>query len=365
MEYQHGGDIYSQLVTMDFSANINPLGLPKGVRAELARCLSENICSIYPDSSCRRLREALGAVHQVPEDWITCGNGAADLIFGLMAAIKPSGGLVTEPSFSEYAQAMKAAGCEIISHKLEEKNGFRLDIEKLCDQLERVKCRCQAAFLCNPNNPTGLPIRREEVEQAARVCRSLGILLVVDECFCDFLEKPEEYSVIPLLGQYDNLLVLKAFTKWYAMAGLRLGYGLCSDRRLHEKLAVVRQPWSVSGLAQRAGLAALKEYEYEERTKALFKEERPRFRRELEELGFLVYPSMANYLFFRDGVHEPGWLYKALLKQRVLIRSCGNYPGLDGSYYRICIKTREENEAFTAELTKLLNEEEKPWQKRS
>lgn len=364
MEYQHGGDIYSQSVTMDFSANINPLGLPEGVREELFKCLSENVCSIYPDSSCGSLREALGAVHQVPEDWITCGNGAADLIFGLMAAIKPSGGLVTEPSFSEYAQAMKTVDCEIISHNLKEKNGFRLDIKDFCEQLEQVGDRCRIAFLCNPNNPTGLPVPKEEVEQAASVCRSLGILLVVDECFCDFLEKPEEYSVIPLLGEYDNLLVLKAFTKWYAMAGLRLGYGLCSDRKLHEKLALVRQPWSVSGLAQRAGLVALKEYEYGERTKALFKAERPRFRRALEEIGFLVYPSMANYLFFRDVAHEPGWLYKALLKRQVLIRSCGNYPGLDSSYYRICIKTRKENEAFTAELIKLLNEEEEPWQKR-
>lgn len=184
------------------------------------------------------------------------------------------------------------------------------------------------------------------------VCKETGTWLAVDECFCDFLDEPEAYSVIPKLKDLDHVIVLKAFTKIYAMAGLRLGYSLCADQELNIRLETVRQPWSVSGPAQRAGIAALKERDYLEATKRLIGPERERMKGKLAELGFQVYPSQANYIFFRDPVwKERDSLYDRLLRRGVLIRNCGNYPGLDSSYYRICVKTAEENDCFLRYLT--------------
>ncbi len=352
--YTHGGDIYSRPVKMDYSANINPLGLPEGVKRELHCCVEENVCCIYPDSACRSLKLALSDMYHVPKEWISCGNGAADLIFALAAALRPGRALLLAPSFLEYSQALHLWGCETDAFMLREEEGFRLDPDRLKEVLLHAKSEKQPydiLFLCNPNNPTGLPLKRERVEEIGEVCKETGTWLAVDECFCDFLDEPEAYSVIPVLKELDRVIVLKAFTKIYAMAGLRLGYSLCADQELNRRLEAARQPWSVSGPAQRAGIAALKERDYLEAAKRLIGPERERMKEKLTELGFLVYPSQANYIFFRDPSRKKGEsLYDRLLQQGVLIRSCGNYPGLDSSYYRICVKTQEENDRFLAYL---------------
>lgn len=364
MQYQHGGDIYSQDIDMDYSANLSPLGLPDGVKERLSACLEDGTCSVYPDSQCQKLVTALSGHHGVPESWIICGNGAADLIFGLAYAGGRKGRcLVTAPTFSEYGQAMQVCGYRVDRMRLAQEDGFVPDMDKFAETVLRAGEAgdpYDIVFLCNPNNPTGIPVRREEVILAAEACSRTGSLLVVDECFCGFLEEPEDYSVIRDLGRFGNLFILRAFTKLYAMAGLRLGYGLCSDAALMERLRQVRQPWSVSGLAQEAGTAALKETAYVERVREVVRTGRDWLKGQLETLGFTVYDSRANYLLFRvsepvpgrtaecgERPEEPdgkGWLYYRLLSRRVLIRSCGNYPGLDASYYRICVKTREENE---------------------
>ncbi|EEQ61538.1 putative histidinol-phosphate transaminase [Clostridiales bacterium 1_7_47FAA] len=398
MQYQHGGDIYTREIDMDYSANLNPLGLPDGVRKVLESCIHTDVCSVYPDSRCGKLREALGRFHEVPEEWIICGNGAADLVFGLVHACMPRRGLVTAPAFSEYEQAMVTCGCRVDHLFLEEKEGFSLDTEVLLQRITGAAGEGRPydmVFLCNPNNPTGIPVPAGEIRRAAQVCRGYGTRLIMDECFCDFLDGPEACSVIPFLEEYPNLFVLKAFTKLYSMAGLRLGYGLCSDGHLLERLGEVRQPWSVSGLAQKAGEAALKEQDFVRRTREVVGTEREWMRVELEKLGFTVYDSQANYLFFKifqgkgdtgpdrgdtgpdrgdtgpdngdAGQGSPagrdmempakGWLYHRLLKHKVLIRSCSNYPGLNSSFYRVCVKTREENQRLMEYMTKAVKEE--------
>lgn len=377
LNYGHGGDIYSRNIEMDYSANINPLGLPRAVREALFEAVEGKNCEVYPDSRCQSLRQAISEFHGVKKDWIICGNGAADLIFGLTGLCGGKPGLVLAPSFSEYGQALSTAGCCVHSLFLPEEDGFQVNTGKLLTLIDGAKAAGEpygVVFLCNPNNPTGLPLKKEQVLRAAEACERAGSLLVVDECFCDFLENPEEYSVVPFLGQYPHLFVLRAFTKLYAMAGLRLGYGLCSNELLLGKLYEGRQPWSVSGLAQKAGIAALSQKDYVRESKAVIKEERQYLAQELEKLGFRVYPGQANYLFFKDvlsenasseGVStksgqkkasEKGWLYDALLDGGVLIRSCANYSGLDNTFYRICVKTRPENEAFLGRLKAVLKE---------
>lgn len=396
MQYQHGGDIYSQDIDIDYSANLSPLGLPDGVKERLSACLEDGTCCVYPDSRCQKLVSALSGHHGVPESWIICGNGAADLIFGLACAGGREGRcLVTAPTFSEYGQAMEVCGYSVDQMVLSEENGFMPDMERFSETVRRAGedgKPYDMVFLCNPNNPTGIPVRAEEVRKAAEACSRTGSLLIVDECFCGFLDEPEEYSVAGDLGRFRNLFILKAFTKLYAMAGLRLGYGLCSDAALVERLRQVRQPWSVSGLAQEAGAAALKETVYVERVREVIRLERDWLKGQLEALGFTVYDSRANYILFKVwesvgtsgtgptgptgtsgtgptgtsgtgyiGTSGPasdgkGWLYHRLLSRKVLIRSCGNYPGLDASFYRICVKTREENERLMEHMRDAVTE---------
>lgn len=353
MEYQHGGDIYSQEVDLDFSANLNPFGLPEAVRRAAADSLGD--CAVYPDSSSRKLTAALAAYHGVPQEQVICGNGAADLIFGLALALKPKRALVTAPAFSEYEQALAAVDCRVSWLDLREQDGFRLNSREL---LEKLSGEPQLLFLCNPNNPTGVSISREDMEWVAGVCRKQGVRLAVDECFCDFLDAPESCSLIPFLGKYPNVFVLKAFTKLYAMAGLRLGYGLCADGELMERLKQVRQPWSVSSVAQAAGLAALGETGYVRASTEAIARERRWLSGELIRLGLTVYGSEANYIFFRDPAGADrsvrGRLYEALLERRILIRSCANYRGLDNTYYRVCVRLHEDNEILIRELERIL-----------
>ncbi len=372
-KYQHGGDIYSNKVSIDYSANINPLGLPQGVKEELARCIEGPVCCVYPDSQCRDLVKALSDHHRVPQDWILCGDGAADLIFGLAFALKPKKALLLAPSFLEYEQALKAVDCDISLFYLKEENGYRLNVEELCETLEQAggvsmpdlcvdsqrptsaaNTGYDILFLCNPNNPTGIAVKKEQVLKLAETCQKTNTFLVVDECFEEFLDEPEAYSIIPFLEKLPHVFVLKAFTKIYAMAGMRLGYALCNSEAILTKICQVRQPWSVSGLAQRAGIAALKETEYVLKTRKLIHEQREKMEAALEKLGYTVYPSQANYIFFKEKILEgtTASLYDRMLKQGVLIRSCSNYPGLDASCYRICVKTEEENREFLDRLAK-------------
>ena len=341
-EYGHGGDIYSQEVWLDFSANINPLGMPEGVKEAIRRGVE--LAAPYPDAACRRLRAALGEFYGVERDEIICGNGAADLIFQLALARRPGRALVTAPSFSEYEQALAVCGTKVRRCALREERGFAFDLEEWMGEAEAWKP--DLAFFCNPNNPTGLAERRETVEEMARFCGERGIFLVVDECFGEFLDEPESCSILGELGHFPGVFVLKAFTKLYAMAGVRLGYGFCSDSSVLEAMEAVRQPWSVSTLAQEAGIAALKETEYVEETRHMIRRQRDFLKDGLRELGFEVWDSQANYLFFRG---REGWK-EDLLRRKILIRSCANYPGLDGRYYRICVRTGEDNEKLLREL---------------
>lgn len=353
IEYTHGGDIYGNQITLDFSANINPLGLPDGVKEAVIRELSH--CDCYPDSSSRELRRAIGEFHQIPKEHIICSNGAADLIFQVVLAQNPQKAMLIAPSFSEYEQALKTVNCQIQYYDLKEQDGFSLSVP---DFLKELDDSLEMLFLCNPNNPTGLAILKSEMIRIIEVCEARNIFLVIDECFCDFLEEKERYSVIAEISGYPHILVIKAFTKLYAMAGIRLGYGISSNRKLLERIQLVRQPWSVSSLAQAAGMAALKETDYVERTIALMQEERKYLTRHLSRLGFSTYPSKANYLFFKDVrecIQKP--LQDCCKEKKVLLRWCANYHGLDEHYYRICIKGRAENEILIQILEEIIHDE--------
>ena len=211
-------------------------------------------------------------------------------------------------------------------------------------------------FFCNPNNPSGIAVKREQVEELAAFCLRHQVRLILDECFCEFLESPRQITMMGLTEDYPNLVILRAFTKTYSMAGLRLGFAVCSDERLLKTMAVLRQPWSVSLPAQEAGVAALSVPEtYLEKTRRLLREERLFLKKGLEKLGYRVFDSMANFLLFYDPQEDVRSLWEFCRYQKILIRDCRNFSGLGPGYYRICIRSREEN----SRLLRVLGELEK------
>ncbi len=349
MELTHGGDWagYQQEyggMPLDFSANVSPLGLPEGVRQAVVAALAE--APRYPDPLCRALRERLGALHGVPPAQVLCGNGAADLIFRLALAARPRRALVTAPTFAEYEQALELVGCNTRRWVLTPAEGFAVT-ERILPAINR---ELDVLFLCEPNNPTGRTTHRGLLQQILERCRECGVLLAVDECFNDFLDEPAAHSLIGELAHCQNLVIFRAFTKHYAMAGLRLGYCL-GNRELLEQMARCGQPWGVSSLAQAAGLAALEEKAYSKTLRALIREERPFLAEGLAALGCQVFPGEANYLLFAHADRE---VCQKLRSKGVLLRDCQNYPGLAPGWYRAAVRTREENQALLRALREVL-----------
>ena len=344
MQLVHGGDWAGYRAefgrdALDFSANVSPLGLPEGVARAITAALPT--ADRYPDPLCRELRAKLALHEGVPAEQILCGNGAADLIFRLVWARKPRRALVTAPTFAEYATALESIGCTVERSFLREQEDFAVT-DAFC---AAIRPGVDMVFLCQPNNPTGQLTALPLVEQILRRCAACGTLLVVDECFLDFLPDHALHTAKGLLGEGD-LVILKAFTKLYGMAGVRLGYGLCADAALLERMRRAGQPWAVSALAQAAGLAALTQRDYVRQVRALIETERPYLLAGLRALGLRVIEGRANYLLFR----ADETLGERLEKLGVVVRSCGNYPGLDDSWYRTAVRTRRENDALLAAL---------------
>lgn len=353
MHLIHGGDVYSARQKMkqeplDFSANINPMGMPPGAVRAAADALQQ--CTQYPDPLCRELRAALAAYEGIPAEQIVCGNGAADLIFRIVAATHPQRALLLEPTFAEYEQALRSMDCSIAYFPLQESEGFVLP-EAFLQQLTP---EINLLFLCNPNNPTGRTVPPALLREIWKRCEEAGILLVVDECFNEFLEHPERNTLKGVLKPGTNAVILKAFTKSFAMPGLRLGYGLCGNKSLAERIFFCGQPWGVSIPAQAAGIAALQEQGYLERMRRLIQTERRWLSENLARLGLCVFPSEANYILFRTETEIP--LRERMEQHSVLIRACGNYRGLDDRYYRIAVRGHGENEHLIAALKCALEE---------
>lgn len=341
----HGGDVYKYSHCLDFSANCNPLGTPQNVKQAIIDSVDD--LSDYPRVGCGPLKEAIAAYEHTNKDYLICGNGAADLIFSLCRAQNPKKALLPAPTFAEYEQALTSVGCEIVRYYLEETANFCIE-ESYLRILEREKP--EIIFLCNPNNPTGITMPQELLERILESCTESGIFMVVDECFLDFVKEPEKHTLKEKLSEHPNLFLLKAFTKRYAIPGVRLGYGFCSDRSVLERMETVTQPWNVSTMAQQAGLAALKETEYVEKGRQLVFEEAAWMKAKMTELGLKVYPSEANYIFF----HGPADLFERCVKKEILIRDCSNYPGLEKGYFRVAVKLHGQNEKLIQVLTEVL-----------
>ena len=340
----HGGDIYRHPDVIDFSVNTNPLGAPESVK----RAVQESVADIehYPDVRCEALREAISGFEQVNMEEILCGNGAAELFFAAVQAVRPQKALVTAPSFSEYEEALRSVGAEVEYYYLCEEDNFQIRedyVDKLSKEIDMI-------FLCNPNNPTGQIIDRDMLIKILDRCKKQNIIVILDECFLEFLDEPNRYEMSDLREEYPNLLIIKAFTKIFSMPGLRLGYAISSNQDTLEEMSWKLQQWNVSVPAQMAGVAALERpEEYIRQTREYVSGQREYMRNIMKMMGYVVFASKANYLFFKG---RPG-LEKEALEAGFLIRDCQNYEGLSEGFYRIAVRTKEENERLITWIGRL------------
>lgn len=343
-EYVHGGDVYSYAeayggAPLDLSANINPFGIPETVKQAMRDAVED--CTRYPDPFCRAARRAIGAAEGVDPDWLYCGNGAADVLDRLAAVLQPGTALLTAPTFAEYERTL--AGTDIRLHLLREDEGFAVTGRILLDITPEI----DAVYLCNPNNPTGRTIEPRLLHRVVEKCAQNDIWLVVDECFNDFLTDGARHSLKLLLGDYPKLVILRAYTKMYAMPGVRFGWCMTANTGLIEGLYRAGQPWNVSVIAQACAAAAAGEAGYAVQTAACIAQERIYLTEELTRRGLTVYPGEANFLLFRS---QDDVLHDKLAARGVLIRNCANYRGLGAGYYRTAVKTREDTARLLAAL---------------
>jgi threonine-phosphate decarboxylase len=330
----HGGDVYRYGDGMvDFSANINPLGLPPGIKKAIYSNLDKIL--YYPDPAARNVGQKIAEYWGIAEDNILLGNGSAELIYLIFSCFRPKTTSIPIPTFSEYELAAKNVESKIRFLKLEEKEGFRFKENPSCDIL----------FLCNPNNPTG-NLLFKNLKVAER-------LVVVDECFMDFLPDQKDHTSIWKAAKSRNLIVLRSFTKFFAIPGLRIGY-LIGHREMVEKLRRYQPPWSTNCLAQIAAGLILNETGYIEKTHRLIEKERDFLFEQLAKIdGLKPYPSVANFLLVKTKKGSLN-LKESLIKRQILIRNCSNFRGLSDRYIRVAVRSHKENLQLLAGLAEVL-----------
>jgi threonine-phosphate decarboxylase len=355
---QHGGNILqmAQRFSMapdqiiDFSANINPLGMPTSLKHAI--CDNLLLAECYPDIDYQDLHQQLAKHHHCHTDQVLAGNGATELIFLWVKQIAPKRALLVEPSFAEYRRALEAIDCDIESVMLTQDHQFCVNHTLLNLLTEKIDC----LILCTPNNPTGRLIEPELLCALFHRCQELNIKLLLDESFIDFT--PNKHVTVAQLDQFPNLALLRSVTKFFAIPGIRLGFLLSSDTQLLRQIHQQREPWTINVFASLAGGIVFNDHEYIQQTHIWLSEQQDYLYQALSELAPLeVYPTSANYLFFRvkDNPNRVAKqdLQAQLMPLGILIRSCANYPGLSADYYRVAIKSAHDNLKLVTAIKKI------------
>ncbi len=334
--YQHGGNIYEikrreQSSVLDFSANINPLGIPARIKKLLNRQLKDLVH--YPDTKAHRLAAALARYWKIKEENVLVGNGSTELIYLILNAFRPDKVILPVPSFTEYERAARISGSQVRFIHMLEGEGFCLNFDHINN--------CDMLFICNPNNPTGNLI----VSNRADIKNIPVKRIVIDEAFMDFVPDEKIHTFIPEAVRFKKIMVLRTLTKLFALPGLRVGY-LIAHRDVIRTLKEYQIPWSVNVLAQLAASHVFNEVDFMRRSKRLIEKERSFLFERLGRIRELKpYPPAANFLLvkIKDRCLSASCLKERLLKKSILIRDCANFRGLDKQFIRVAVRTHKEN----------------------
>lgn len=382
----HGGNIYKVFreknikEILDYSSNINPYGIPESLKKRITENLE--VLERYPDPDYVELREKLANLNNVNLSDIILGNGATEIIFLFMKVINPKKILIVSPTFGEYERAVKATeipgdtvslSCsngdnknvenkkiEIEYFELKESDDFKLNIGNLKNELEN---KYDLLIICNPNNPTGKFLKLAQTEEILKECNKYDTKLFIDEAFIEFLADGMKESIINTEENKKNLFVTRAFTKFFAIPGLRLGYGMYFGKELEKKISEKKEPWSVNNIAEMAGLTVLDDMEYIEKTLKWIAAEKKYMYEKLNEIsGIKVYETEVNFItgkidekLFSEGLNVK-ILREKMLEQGILIRDASNFKFLDERFFRLAIKDRASNERVIEVMKEIFRE---------
>ncbi|UUX33343.1 pyridoxal phosphate-dependent aminotransferase [Fundicoccus culcitae] len=358
-EQKHGGNLkkiqrdlkLTNSNLIDFSANINPLGMPELFK----HIIIENLAEIekYPDYTYSDLKLALSNLYNFNEKSIIIGNGAEELIHQMMS-ILPQNIVIIEPTFSEYRKAAQNHNKNILTYILNENDHFIfsedsffnfINCQSFVHKEQGVDGYQGAVFLCNPNNPTGQFINKKKIESLAKFLQERNILLILDESFIEFMNNSEVHSMLGEI-KYNNLMIIRSLTKFYAIPGLRLGFCKISDHKLKDDFERLQSTWNINTFAVLCGESINQLNDYRIESINYYQKGKIKLQRSLEKYNELqIYPSYVNFFLIKCSKIN---LYEALLSHGIIIRSCSNFIGLDNSYSRIAVRT-------TSEIEKLIN----------
>jgi threonine-phosphate decarboxylase len=352
----HGGDIYRYDRPMvDFSANINPLGVPESFKQALRERVDAFAC--YPEPSYRTLKQQVATYLEVEPEWVVLGNGAVDLIYKAIQAAAKKRVYTLAPTFSEYRQAAVLQKMDYYEMSVFQADYTKVDIEKMLNLIQPDS----TVVLCNPNNPTGTLVQREELGRVVAKLAQQDCRLIVDEAFIEFTDCNTDQTMLAMTARYPNLLVIRAATKFFGLPGLRLGYGIAANRAWRERIQALAQPWQINTAAVIAAAVVFNDQDYIKKSQEWIGTERSYLFERLTGFPELyVYPSSANFhliKLLRKGL-DAYRLQERLLVQGILIRTPQGFSGLTPYHFRVAVKGRGSNDLLIRALGEILQVKE-------
>ncbi|MEE3432317.1 MAG: threonine-phosphate decarboxylase [Lachnospiraceae bacterium] len=335
---------------ISFSANVNPLGVSPLLKSELANHI--DAITSYPDREYTDLRRSIADYCKCDMDHIIVGNGSTELISLFIDAIHPRKALILGPTYSEYERSISLIGGKTLYYPLQEENNFDLILSEfepnLTEDIDMV-------LLCNPNNPTSTSIDRKKMRAILDICKEKNIYVITDETYVEFCDNVEEASSVSLTASYNNIIILRGTSKFFAAPGLRLGYAITGNMELYHEIMTRKNPWMINSLAEVAGKLCFKDQEYIEETRKLIQTERELYYRLYNESGkFKAYYPQANFMLLKilDETENSHSLFERAIREKMMLRDCSTFPFLSDRYIRICFMNPEDNRRLFECLTR-------------
>lgn len=338
---------------INYGSNVNPLGISSKIKNNLPEKIE--LIASYPDRDYQILRGAIGRYVNITPENIIVGNGSTELISLCIKSVSPNKALILGPTYSEYEREINLEGGITTYYPLPEINDFKLDvnafIKELNDDLDLL-------VICNPNNPTSTTIYNKDMEVIIDTCNNMGIFILIDETYVEFCEDMDKIATCALTNTYENVMVIRGVSKFFAAPGLRLGYGICSNKKHKDRINELKNPWTINALASYAGELMLNDNEYIQKTKNYMNTEREKIVSELKNWDFIhYYEPTANFVLIKilNKEKEAGALFEFLIKQGLMIRDASSFPFLDSYFFRFCFLKAEENDLLLSKIKEFLS----------
>lgn len=338
---------------ISFSANVNPLGLSPLLKQTLSDNL--DVITSYPDRNYTRLRKTIAEYVNCNPDYIVVGNGATELISLFLSARQPQKALITGPTYSEYEREISLLGGKVHYYFTTEENGFQLDITNFIDTIE--KGGYDLVILCNPNNPTSTTLSRAEIKTLLTMLKARDSFCMIDETYVEFIENENKVSAVSLSQAYDNLIVLRGISKFFASPGLRLGYAVTSSEYLLTEIKEHKNPWTINSLAEIAGSILFQDKEFIVAAKKYIAAEREYVCSEIKKIqGLKLYQTTCNFVLIKitkEGKNADE-LFEYCIRNKMMIRNCSSFPTLSNEFFRICFMLHEDNIALLTAISEYM-----------